>query len=110
MLLKERLRELRKEKKETQVQVAEAIGIVEQHYQKFEGGVNLPNLENAWKLAPTNTATSRSQDDPALKQNRAPYAAHGARFCAPYTSDARLAFQRAARRSRPNTGRHSRNQ
>ena len=51
MLLKERLRELRKEKKETQVQVAEAIGIVEQHYQKFEGGVNLPNLENAWKLA-----------------------------------------------------------
>ena len=51
MLLKERLRELRKEKKETQVQVAEAIGIVEQHYQKFEGGVNLPNLENVWKLA-----------------------------------------------------------
>ena len=54
MLLKERLRELRKEKKETQVQVAEAIGIVEQHYQKFEGGVNLPNLENAWKLADEN--------------------------------------------------------
>ena len=51
MLLKERLRGLRKEKKETQVQVAEAMGIVEQHYQKFEGGVNLPNLENAWKLA-----------------------------------------------------------
>ena len=54
MLLKERLRELRKEKKETQVQVAEAIGIVEQHYQKFEGferGANLPNLENVWKLA-----------------------------------------------------------
>ena len=51
MLLKERLRDLRKEKKETQVQVAEAIGIVEQHYQKFEGGVNPPNLENAWKLA-----------------------------------------------------------
>ena len=51
-----------------------------------------------------------AKDDPALKQNRAPYAAHGARFCAPYTSDARLAFQRAARRSRPNTGRHSRNQ
>ena len=51
MLLKERLRDLRKEKQETQVQVAEAIGIVEQHYQKFAGGVTLPNLENAWKLA-----------------------------------------------------------
>lgn len=51
MKLRERLRELRKEKGETQVQVAAAVGIVEQHYQKFEGGVNLPNLENAWKLA-----------------------------------------------------------
>ncbi len=51
MLLKERLKELRREKGETQVQVAVAVGIVEQHYQKFEGGVNLPNLENAWKLA-----------------------------------------------------------
>ncbi len=51
MILKERLRELRKEKKETQVQVAKAVGIVEQHYQKFESGANLPNLENAWKLA-----------------------------------------------------------
>ncbi|MFQ9991752.1 response regulator [Ruthenibacterium lactatiformans] len=43
-------------------------------------------------------------------KTRAACRAHGARFCAPYTSDARLAFQRAARRSRPNTGRHSRNQ
>lgn len=51
MKLRERLRELRKEKGETQVQVAAAVGIVEQHYQKFEGGVNLPNLENVWKLA-----------------------------------------------------------
>ncbi|MDO4315800.1 MAG: helix-turn-helix transcriptional regulator [Oscillospiraceae bacterium] len=51
MILKERLRALRKEKGETQVQVAAAVGIVEQHYQKFEGGINLPNLENAWKLA-----------------------------------------------------------
>lgn len=51
MFFKERLRELRKEKGETQVQVAAAIGLVEQHYQKFEGGVNLPSLENAWKLA-----------------------------------------------------------
>lgn len=51
MIFKERLRALRKERGETQVQVAEAIGIAEQHYQRFEGGVNLPNLENAWKLA-----------------------------------------------------------
>ena len=51
MLIQERLRELRKEKKETQAQVAQAVGLVEQHYQKFERGVNLPSLENAWKLA-----------------------------------------------------------
>lgn len=51
MLFKERVRELRKERGETQVQVAEAIGIAEQHYQRFERGANLPNLENAWKLA-----------------------------------------------------------
>ena len=51
MLIQERLRELRKEKKETQVQVAQAVGLVEQHYQKFERGVNLPSLENAWRLA-----------------------------------------------------------
>nr|WP_326127530.1 helix-turn-helix transcriptional regulator [uncultured Oscillibacter sp.] len=47
----ERLRALRKEQGETQVQVAAAVGLVEQHYQKLERGVNLPNLENAWKLA-----------------------------------------------------------
>ena len=47
----ERLRGLRKEQGETQVQVAAAVGLVEQHYQKLERGVNLPNLENAWKLA-----------------------------------------------------------
>lgn len=51
MLIQERLRELRKEKKETQAQVAQAVGLVEQHYQKFERGVNLPSLENAWRLA-----------------------------------------------------------
>ena len=51
MLLKERLRMLRKETGETQAQVAAAIGIADRHYQRFEGGVNLPNLENAWKLA-----------------------------------------------------------
>ena len=47
----ERLRVLRKEQGETQVQVAAAVCLVEQHYQKLERGVNLPNLENAWKLA-----------------------------------------------------------
>lgn len=51
MIFKERVRELRKESGETQVQVAEAIGIAERHYQRFERGANLPNLENAWKLA-----------------------------------------------------------
>ena len=51
MLLQERLRALRKERNETQLQVATAIGIADRHYQRFEGGVNLPNLENAWKLA-----------------------------------------------------------
>ncbi len=51
MTLQERLRELRKETGETQVQVAEAIGIAERNYQRFEAGGNLPNLENAWKLA-----------------------------------------------------------
>lgn len=51
MTIRIRLRELRKEKGETQVQVAEAVGIVEQHYQRLERGANLPNLESAWKLA-----------------------------------------------------------
>ena len=51
MIFKERVRELRKQKGETQAQVATAIGILEQQYQKYERGANLPNLENAWKLA-----------------------------------------------------------
>ncbi len=49
--LRERIRMLRKEKGETQVQVATAIGILEAHYQRYERGDNLPNIENAWKLA-----------------------------------------------------------
>ncbi len=48
---RERVRELRKEKGETQVKVAAAIGIAEQNYQRFEAGASLPNMENAWKLA-----------------------------------------------------------
>ena len=51
MKVKERLRALRAERRETQKQVAEAIGINERHYQFFEYGKHLPSLENAWKLA-----------------------------------------------------------
>lgn len=50
-LLKERLRELRKEEGKTQVQVAADIGIAEQQYQTYERGSSLPSLESAWKLA-----------------------------------------------------------
>ncbi len=48
---RERIRELRKEKGETQLQVATALGILEAHYQRYERGVTLPNMANAWKLA-----------------------------------------------------------
>lgn len=51
MIFQERLRALRKEKGETQVQVAEALGIASRHYQKFEAGANLPSFENLWALA-----------------------------------------------------------
>ena len=51
LIFRERLRSLRKEKKETQVQTANALGISDRHYQKFEGGVNLPSFENLWALA-----------------------------------------------------------
>ncbi len=50
-LLKTRIRELRKEQCETQVQVANALGIAESHYQTYERGASLPNAENLWKLA-----------------------------------------------------------
>lgn len=51
MIFQERLRELRKERHETQKAVAEAIGINERHYQKFEAGANLPSFENLLVLA-----------------------------------------------------------
>lgn len=51
IILRDRLRALRKEKKETQLQVADAVGMAEQQYQNYERGSNLPNLENTWKLA-----------------------------------------------------------
>lgn len=51
MELKERLRQLRKEKKETQAQVAVAIGLQERNYQRFELGENLPSYGNLIALA-----------------------------------------------------------
>ena len=51
VMICKRIKELRKEKKETQVQVAAAVGVSEQYYQKLEYGENLPGIENAWKLA-----------------------------------------------------------
>lgn len=48
---KNKLRELRKERNETQRQVAEDLGITSRHYQKFESGEILPSLENFFALA-----------------------------------------------------------
>lgn len=50
-IFRERLRALRKEAGETQVQVAVAVNIGESHYQKFELGSNLPNFINLIALA-----------------------------------------------------------
>ena len=46
----EKLRELRKEKKETQVQTAKAIEITDRQYQRFEAEENLPGFENLCAL------------------------------------------------------------
>ena len=61
MIFQERLRALRKERKETQVQTAAALGLVDQtatamglgdrHYQRFEQGTNLPSFQNIIALA-----------------------------------------------------------
>lgn len=51
MIFAERLRMLRKEKKETQVQVAKGIQITERQYQALESGASLPNFNNLWALA-----------------------------------------------------------
>lgn len=48
---KDHLRELRRERGETQAQVAAGLGIGYQHYQKFELGENLPSLEKFIALA-----------------------------------------------------------
>lgn len=51
MLFQKRLRALRQERGETQVQAAEAMGLVDRHYQKFESGANLPSFQNIIALA-----------------------------------------------------------
>ena len=51
MNFQERLRLLRKERKETQVQNASAIGLADRHYQRFEEGANLPSFQNLVNLA-----------------------------------------------------------
>ncbi len=51
MEFRKRLRELRKAQKETQVQVAKAIGVTDRQYQRFEAGENLPGFENLCALA-----------------------------------------------------------
>ncbi len=51
MILQERMRTLRKERKETQAQVAAAIGVTDRQYQRFETGVNLPGYESFAAMA-----------------------------------------------------------
>jgi len=51
MELHERMRELRRERKETQLQVAQAVGITDRRYQRFETGKQKPGFENLCALA-----------------------------------------------------------
>ena len=51
MVFQERLREQRKERGETRVQVAEAVGIISRHYQQFEAGSILSSFHNLFALA-----------------------------------------------------------
>lgn len=51
MKLQERLRELRKEQGETQVETAKAVEITDRQYQRFEAGENYPGFENLCALA-----------------------------------------------------------
>lgn len=48
---KTRLRELRNESRETQVQTAKAIGVSPRYYQNLELGENLPGLELFFTIA-----------------------------------------------------------
>ena len=51
MTLQERMRELRKERKETQRQVADAIGVTDRQYQRLESGEHRPSLDTLIALA-----------------------------------------------------------
>ena len=51
MILQERLRQLRKESGETQVQVAAAVGITDRQYQRFEVGKQKPGFDNLVAIA-----------------------------------------------------------
>ena len=51
MEIHERIKELRKEFKESQVKVAEAIGITPRQYQRCEAGEQKPGFENLCALA-----------------------------------------------------------
>lgn len=51
MKIGKRLKELRKEKKETQSEAAQAIGIVMRHYQRVELDEGLPGIEVFCALA-----------------------------------------------------------
>lgn len=51
MKINERLRELRKEVNESQIKVAEAVGITPRQYQRFEAGEQKPGFENLCALA-----------------------------------------------------------
>lgn len=51
MKFSERLRELRAEHRETQVQVAEAVGITPRQYQGLEAATSTPNFHNLCALA-----------------------------------------------------------
>ncbi len=53
MTLQERMRELRKERKETQRQVADAIGVTDRQYQRFETGSICLDLKISWALRTT---------------------------------------------------------
>ena len=51
MKIHERIKELRKELNESQVKVAEAVGITPRQYQRFESGEQKPGFDNFCALA-----------------------------------------------------------
>ncbi len=51
MIFNERLKMLRKERKMTQMQVAEALGLNYRHYQRLEADGNTPNFANLVQIA-----------------------------------------------------------